>query len=126
MLGICYGFQVLAFDMGGEVKASPNREFGYARLKVVDETSRLFKGLPGEMDVWMSHGDQVTNRSCRVSGDRAYRRRAERYGGCEAAEYSACSFTRKLLTRHSAPKCLRNFLFSICRLSRRLVTCSSN
>ena len=49
LLGICYGFQILAFDMGGEVKASPNREFGYARLKVVDEDNLLFKGLP--------HGD---------------------------------------------------------------------
>ena len=58
---ICYGLQILAFDMGGEVVASPNREFGYARLKVVDESSSLFKGLPAEMDVWMSHGDQVTS-----------------------------------------------------------------
>lgn len=61
LLGICYGLQILAFDLGGEVKASPNREFGYARLKVVDQTSELFKGLPPEMDVWMSHGDQMTS-----------------------------------------------------------------
>ena len=40
--------------------ASPNREFGYARLKVLDVTSRLFQGLPPELDVWMSHGDHVT------------------------------------------------------------------
>lgn len=61
VLGICYGLQILAFDLGGKVDASPNREFGYARLKVVDETSCLFKDLPAEMDVWMSHGDQVTS-----------------------------------------------------------------
>jgi len=61
LLGICYGLQILAFDLGGDVKASPNREFGYARLKVVDEASDLFKGLPPEMDVWMSHGDQMTS-----------------------------------------------------------------
>ena len=36
LLGICYGLQILAFDMGGDVKASPNREFGYARLKVLE------------------------------------------------------------------------------------------
>jgi GMP synthase (glutamine-hydrolysing) len=60
VLGICYGLQILAFDLGGKVDASPNREFGYARLKVVDEQSCLFKGLPAEMDVWMSHGDQMT------------------------------------------------------------------
>ena len=61
LLGICYGLQILAFDLGGDVEASPNREFGYARLKVVDETSLLFKDLPAEMDVWMSHGDQMTS-----------------------------------------------------------------
>ena len=59
LLGICYGLQILAFDMGGAVDSSSNREFGYARLKVVDESSLLFKGLPNEMDVWMSHGDHV-------------------------------------------------------------------
>src|SRR5690348_190233 len=59
-LGICYGFQVFARELGGAVVASPNREFGYARLKVLDVTSRLFRGLPEEMDVWMSHGDHVT------------------------------------------------------------------
>ncbi|HEY6244800.1 MAG TPA: glutamine-hydrolyzing GMP synthase [Pyrinomonadaceae bacterium] len=59
-LGICYGFQVFAEELGGKVVASPNREFGYARLKILDVTSRLFSGLPEEMDVWMSHGDHVT------------------------------------------------------------------
>ena len=61
LLGICYGLHILAFDMGGEVKSSNNREFGYARLKVVDGSSSLFQGLPAEMDVWMSHGDQMTS-----------------------------------------------------------------
>ncbi|HEU4478372.1 MAG TPA: glutamine-hydrolyzing GMP synthase, partial [Pyrinomonadaceae bacterium] len=60
ILGICYGLQVLAFDMGGEVKPSHSREFGYARLKVTEPSSPLFKDLPAEMDVWMSHGDHVT------------------------------------------------------------------
>jgi GMP synthase (glutamine-hydrolysing) len=59
-LGICYGFQVFSRELGGSVVASPNREFGYARLKILDVTSRLFQGLPAEMDVWMSHGDHVT------------------------------------------------------------------
>jgi GMP synthase (glutamine-hydrolysing) len=60
ILGICYGLQVLAAEMGGEVRPSPSREYGYARLRVVEETSPLFAGLPVEMDVWMSHGDHVT------------------------------------------------------------------
>jgi GMP synthase (glutamine-hydrolysing) len=60
ILGICYGLQVLAADLGGEVRPSPSREYGYARLKILDDTSPLFAGLPAEIDVWMSHGDHVT------------------------------------------------------------------
>ena len=50
----------MAGDMGGEVKPSASREFGYARLRIVQPSSLLFKGLPAEMDVWMSHGDSMT------------------------------------------------------------------
>jgi GMP synthase (glutamine-hydrolysing) len=60
ILGICYGLQVLAADLGGEVRPSQSREYGYARLKVLDASSPLFSDLPEEMDVWMSHGDHVT------------------------------------------------------------------
>jgi GMP synthase (glutamine-hydrolysing) len=60
ILGICYGLQVLAADLGGEVQPSQSREYGYARLKIIDQSSPLFADLPEEMDVWMSHGDHVT------------------------------------------------------------------
>src|SRR5205085_2155114 len=60
ILGICYGLQVIASDLGGEVLPSNNREYGYARLFIDEPESPIFKDLPGEMDVWMSHGDQVT------------------------------------------------------------------
>jgi GMP synthase (glutamine-hydrolysing) len=60
VLGICYGLHVLAADLGGEVRPSQSREYGYARLKILDNASPLFADLPDEMDVWMSHGDHVT------------------------------------------------------------------
>jgi GMP synthase (glutamine-hydrolysing) len=60
VLGICYGLQVLAADLGGEVRPSQSREYGYARLKILDNASPLFSDLPDEIDVWMSHGDHVT------------------------------------------------------------------
>lgn len=60
VLGICYGLQILSADLGGEVHPSPSREYGYARLLLVEPESPLFAGLPSEMDVWMSHGDHVT------------------------------------------------------------------
>jgi GMP synthase (glutamine-hydrolysing) len=60
LLGICYGLQLLAVALGGEVSPSPNREYGYARLSVTEAESPLFEGLPTEIDVWLSHGDYVT------------------------------------------------------------------
>ena len=60
VLGICYGLQLMAYELGGEVRPSSSREYGYARLITMDGQSQLFSGLPKEMDVWMSHGDHVT------------------------------------------------------------------
>ena len=60
LLGICYGFQLLSAELGGKVSPSPNREYGYGRLEIIEPGSPLFSGLPKEMDVWLSHGDYVT------------------------------------------------------------------
>ncbi len=65
VLGICYGMQTMAAQLGGQVAASDKREFGYARVNVA-APSGLFDGLQdegleaGQLDVWMSHGDKVT------------------------------------------------------------------
>ncbi len=113
ILGICYGLQILAFDMGGEVKASPNREFGYARLKVVDENSCLFKGLPVEMDVWMSHGDQVT---AVPSGFRVTALTDDALNAIEdtARGIYGVQFHPEVAHTPLGAQVLRNFLFSIC------------
>lgn len=58
VLGICYGLQFVAHHLGGKVEAAPRREYGHAEVEVVRE-SRLFRGLPGTMNVWMSHGDEA-------------------------------------------------------------------
>lgn len=59
VLGICYGMQLTAYELGGKVKAGKKREYGPTKVKV-DYTSPIFKGLDLEQDTWMSHGDQVT------------------------------------------------------------------
>ena len=58
VLGICYGMQLMGRDLGGQVKPGHAREYGSARISVTDSAT-LFKDLPDELDVWMSHGDQV-------------------------------------------------------------------
>src|SRR5580704_10581032 len=59
VLGICYGMQLGAQILGGQVKPAKAREFGRAKLTVVSDVDPLVRGLPHETTVWMSHGDQV-------------------------------------------------------------------
>ena len=59
VLGICYGLQLMAFQLGGEVDRAAKREFGRARL-VVDTDNGIFSGVSRSTQVWMSHGDSLT------------------------------------------------------------------
>ena len=86
VLGICYGMQTMAQQLGGKVEAGQTREFGFARIRARGHTS-LLDGIQdavseeghGLLDVWMSHGDKVTqmppgfklmasNESCPIAG----------------------------------------------------------
>jgi GMP synthase (glutamine-hydrolysing) len=59
ILGICYGAQLIAQQLGGEVGRGMRGEYGRARLAVSEPDSQLLKGLPVEQDVWMSHFDAI-------------------------------------------------------------------
>jgi len=67
VLGICYGMQTMAMQLGGKVEAGTIREFGHAQIRAHGHT-RLFDGIQDEtnehghglLNVWMSHGDKVT------------------------------------------------------------------
>ena len=65
ILGICYGMQTMAAQLGGATEAADQREFGHAEVQLVAQ-DRLFDGLkdhpgsPPRLDVWMSHGDHVS------------------------------------------------------------------
>jgi GMP synthase (glutamine-hydrolysing) len=113
VLGICYGLQLMAHRLGGEVRPSKSREYGYARLRVVDSTSRLFVGLPGEMDVWMSHGDHVT------ALPEGFRMTAQTADAVNAFENPArgiygLQFHPEVAHTPMGAQILRNFLFEIC------------
>ncbi|WP_404473317.1 glutamine-hydrolyzing GMP synthase [Vreelandella venusta] len=67
VLGICYGMQTMAEQLGGKVEGSNQREFGYAQIQI-DAENALFKDIKDHvdtatgkalLDVWMSHGDKV-------------------------------------------------------------------
>lgn len=59
VLGICYGMQLLAQNLGGRVAPSQRREYGPALLEVTDLGCPLFEGLGFSLPVWMSHGDRI-------------------------------------------------------------------
>src|ERR1700722_6792916 len=66
VLGICYGMQTMAAQLGGEVEAARHREFGYAEVQI-HSPNQLLDGIEDKisqngvplLDVWMSHGDRV-------------------------------------------------------------------
>lgn len=66
VLGICYGLQIMAYNMGGKVAPAAAREYGRVKLRIEDKSPKaglqaneLLAGIPQDTTVWMSHGDQV-------------------------------------------------------------------
>jgi GMP synthase (glutamine-hydrolysing) len=63
VLGICYGLQLIGFQLGGGLDRAARREYGFAEL-LIDDDRDLFRGVehdtPGGLKVWMSHGDHLT------------------------------------------------------------------
>ena len=59
MLGICYGMQLLAYQLGGKVEPGQKREYGPAEIDIAPD-SPLFHGMEPVQRVWMSHGDKLT------------------------------------------------------------------
>jgi GMP synthase (glutamine-hydrolysing) len=115
ILGICYGLQLMAYQMGGEVQPSQSREYGYARLSVIDQNTELFAGLPSEMDVWLSHGDHVTRlpegfHVTAMTNDavNAFENPGRKIFGVQ--------FHPEVAHTPLGAQILRNFLFEICKL----------
>nr|POE72095.1 gmp synthase [glutamine-hydrolyzing] [Quercus suber] len=67
ILGVCYGMQEIAWHFGKNVLAGETREYGHAALQIQKHNGsqahvdRLFEGLENDMEVWMSHGDKLSN-----------------------------------------------------------------
>jgi GMP synthase (glutamine-hydrolysing) len=61
LLAVCYGAQYIAQHSGGSVQASSTREYGRANLNFVNQENKLFKGINIDSQVWMSHGDTITD-----------------------------------------------------------------
>jgi GMP synthase (glutamine-hydrolysing) len=116
ILGICYGLQLLALELGGKVDRAAHREFGAASIDA-RTSSPLFAGLPARLDVWMSHGDRVEAlppgfepiASTPSSPYAAVENRARRFYGVQ--------FHPEVVHTPRGPDILRNFARAICGCS---------
>jgi len=113
MLGLCYGHQLIAYLLGGEVKRGARQEYGVAYV-TVDKPVGILKGLNRTEKVWMSHGDTVQNLSedfevlahtenCPVA---AFRHREKAIYGLQ--------WHPEVVHTERGMEMLRNFVFDIC------------
>jgi GMP synthase (glutamine-hydrolysing) len=120
VLGICYGLQLIAYQLGGEVDRAARREFGQAVL-TVDDATDLFAGIepdgPAGLNVWMSHGDHITRMPPGFEAIAhtanapvcAIRHREKRIFGVQ--------FHPEVVHTPKGPAILRNFLYRVCGCS---------
>ncbi|MCR5664523.1 MAG: glutamine-hydrolyzing GMP synthase [Oscillospiraceae bacterium] len=116
ILGICYGCQLLAHELGGRVTGAQDdsaREFGKT-LTFFDTDCRLFKGLPAQSVTWMSHGDYMAKvpESFRLV---AHSEACPTVGICdEARGFYGVQFHPEVNHTEFGAAMIRNFLFEVC------------
>lgn len=115
ILGVCYGMQLMAKELGGRVEPATEREYGHVDIDVLTDTDPvLFRNLPAHQTVWMSHGDlvrevpdgfvtTVTSKNCPISAmaddDRKF------YG---------IQFHAEVRNTQYGEQILRHFAFDVC------------
>jgi GMP synthase (glutamine-hydrolysing) len=117
VLGICYGLQVMAYQLGGRVERSQRQEYGRSRLRIIRDDP-LFEGLPRDFDVWMSHADKVTDlppgfRTLAVSENSHHAVIRD-----EEGRLYGLQFHPEVVHTSFGKEILANFLFRICGAER--------
>jgi GMP synthase (glutamine-hydrolysing) len=118
VLGICYGMQLMVQMHGGRVASSKKREYGHAKIHV-NGRDPLFKGLPKNMDVWMSHGDGAKSLG---NGFKIIAKTAAAPFaaiGDPARKFYGVQFHPEVAHTPAGARLLRNFARSICGHRRR-------
>ena len=112
VLGVCYGFQLMTHKLGGKVSPAAKREYGHARVKVVAD-SPLFKGLPPDLEVWMSHGDEALELP---PGFKQVARSSNALAAIESPQRRlwAVQFHPEVHHTPRGREILKNFVFDIC------------
>lgn len=112
ILGICYGLQFITHNLGGRVVPAAAREYGHATVRVTEETA-LFRGLPAELHVWMSHGDHA---EALAPGFQVIARTANAIAAIadETRRMWAVQFHPEVAHTSQGTELLKNFALDIC------------
>ncbi|MFA6016382.1 MAG: glutamine-hydrolyzing GMP synthase [Gallionellaceae bacterium] len=121
VLGICYGMQTMAAQLGGQVESGKVREFGYAEIRAQGH-SKLFEGIQdksnaqghGLLDVWMSHGDKVTQLPQGFSVIASNEATPIAAMADEARRFYAVQFHPEVTHTHQGKALLGRFVHDIC------------
>ena len=115
VLGICYGMQWIAKTLGGKVEPVRRREYGRAEFATeASESGELFRGLPGKLRIWNSHGDNVL---AVPPGFRTTGKTENAIAAIHNAEkrIHAVQFHPEVNHTERGTAILRNFLFEVCK-----------
>ena len=115
VLGICYGLHCMVHSLGGKVTPGAKSEYGHAQVQVIEE-SVLFTGLPRELSVWMSHGDEA---EALPPGFRKIAQSPTALAAIENTEKKmwAVQFHPEVHHTPLGAELLKNFVFGICNAS---------
>lgn len=114
VLGICYGQQMTASLLGGTVRPGHTREYGSARIHV-RESIPLFRTLGSDLDVWMSHGDQVLEMPKGFSCMAETATCPVAAMGDNQRKIYGLQFHPEVVHTPQGAAILRNFVFDVCR-----------
>jgi GMP synthase (glutamine-hydrolysing) len=111
-LGICYGFQLLAYQLGGQVQRAEKREYGLAELEL-SRPSVLFEGVREKSNVWMSHGDHIAELP---AGFERVGTSANSLAAAENRERRlfGLQFHPEVVHTEAGRQIIENFLFRVC------------
>jgi GMP synthase (glutamine-hydrolysing) len=113
ILGICYGMQLMTHHFGGKVERADHREYGKAILNV-QNNSALYKNLPQEQVVWMSHGDLVTQQPDGFVVDATSASCPIAAMSNEEKKFYGVQFHPEVRHSEHGIELLKNFVFEVC------------
>ncbi len=114
VLGICYGMQWVAKNLGGKVEPAERREYGPAQLNIEAVESQLFKDFPNNLKIWNSHGDNVLELP---PGFRLTGKTSNAFAAAEDPKRKIYTVQFHPEVNHTdrGTEILRNFLFTACQ-----------